>query len=411
LETTIFTEDAGEAEQADVRSSGTLWRQPPARDIRPIAPKFNCEVLVVGAGITGALVAERLTREERHVVLIDREDPGRGSTAASTAMILWEIDCSLSQLTELYGIDHASRDYHASFTAAQRLQSFVAEHQLPCFMRPKPSLFLATGENDRQLRQEFEIRRRVGLPVEYLDYKTLLSTFEIARAGAILSSGAADVDPVRLTHALLDLSRSRGAELFHANAVDFDGSGSRVFVRLDHGEEIEAQHVVLATGYVMPEIVSPTIHSVASSWAIATRPQPQNIWKGGALIWEDSEDYNYARTTVDGRIVFGGEDDEGIIKPNERDAAIPGKTAALGRKLRVLWPKASIDIEYRWAGTFDTTQDGLPLIGRVPGHSNIFAAYGYGGNGITFSCLAAELIAALIAGGNSPLLDDFAIDR
>jgi len=356
-------------------------------------------------------VAERLTREGRRVVLIDREDPGRGSTAASTAMILWEIDRSLSQLTELYGMDHASRDYHASFAAARRLQGFVAEHQLPCFMRPKPSLFLAAGETDRELRQEFEIRQRAGLPGEYLDYKTLLSTFGIARAGAILSSGAADADPVQLTHALLDLSRSRGAELFHANAVAFDGSGPRVFVRLDHGEEIEARQVVLATGYVMPEIVSPTIHSVASSWAIATRPQPQNIWKGGALIWEDSEDYNYARTTVDGRIIFGGEDDEGIIEPDERDAAIPGKAAALGRKLRALWPQASIDIEYRWAGTFDTTQDGLPLIGRVPGQRNIFAAYGYGGNGITFSYLAAELIAASIAGGNSPLLDDFAIDR
>ncbi len=52
----------------------------------------------------------------------------------------------------------------------------------------------------------------------------------------------------------------------------------------------------------------------------------------------------------------------------------------------------------------------MPLIGAVPGAKNLFAAYGYGGNGITFSYLAAELISALIAGHRSPLLDDFAID-
>jgi glycine/D-amino acid oxidase-like deaminating enzyme len=42
---------------------------------------------------------------------------------------------------------------------------------------------------------------------------------------------------------------------------------------------------------------------------------------------------------------------------------------------------------------------------------NLFAAYGYGGNGITFSLLAAELISVLMAGRTSPLLDDLAIDR
>jgi glycine/D-amino acid oxidase-like deaminating enzyme len=72
---------------------------------------------------------------------------------------------------------------------------------------------------------------------------------------------------------------------------------------------------------------------------------------------------------------------------------------------------ADTEIECRWAGTFDTTSDGLPLIGPVPGQKGVYAAYGYGGNGITFSFLAAQLIGDLIAGKTSPLLGDFAIDR
>jgi len=83
----------------------------------------------------------------------------------------------------------------------------------------------------------------------------------------------------------------------------------------------------------------------------------------------------------------------------------------LTQKLAALWPRAQLDIEFRWAGTFDTTSDGLPLIGPVPGAPGIYAAYGYGGNGITFSYLAAQLIGDLIAGSRSPLLDDFALDR
>jgi hypothetical protein len=66
-----------------------------------------------------------------------------------------------------------------------------------------------------------------------------------------------------------------------------------------------------------------TIHTVSSSWAIATTRQPQNIWKGGALIWEDSQNYLYARTTSAGRIIIGGEDSDKIIEPESRDALIP----------------------------------------------------------------------------------------
>jgi glycine/D-amino acid oxidase-like deaminating enzyme len=53
----------------------------------------------------------------------------------------------------------------------------------------------------------------------------------------------------------------------------------------------------------------------------------------------------------------------------------------------------------------------LPLVGRVPGANGIYAAYGYGGNGITSSFLAAHLIGDLIDGLSSPLLEDFALDR
>ena len=88
------TSDLG---QDELRSSRTPWK-PSAPRSRDMAPgSFRCEVLVVGAGITGALVAERLTREGRDVVVVDRETPTQGSTLASTAMLLWEIDRPLGR--------------------------------------------------------------------------------------------------------------------------------------------------------------------------------------------------------------------------------------------------------------------------------------------------------------------------
>jgi glycine/D-amino acid oxidase-like deaminating enzyme len=90
---------------------------------------------------------------------------------------------------------------------------------------------------------------------------------------------------------------------------------------------------------------------------------------------------------------------------------ITEKANVLARRLAALWPPASLDIEFRWSGTFDNTSDGLPLIGPVPGAKGIYAAYGYGGNGITFSFLTAQLIGDLIAGSTPELAGDFALDR
>ena len=408
----ISIPDSDDTEQADLRGGRSPWFVTTQHTVRlEVGEDIKCDALIVGGGITGSLIAERLTRQGLDVVIIDRELPGRGSTAASTSMLLWEIDRSLTQLTEIYGFERASRAYLASLHAVAGLKSLVLQLGLPCEMREKDSLYLAAGSTGKQLLREHQLRRRAGLPGDFLDHTMLLDVFGIARAGAIVSSGAADADPMQLARGLLRTAVARGARVFEGEAVEFDAAARSVDVQLKNGRQIEARSVVLATGYVMPAIIHSTVQTISSSWAIATTPQPQNIWKGGALIWEDSKDYLYARTTAAGRIIIGGEDSDQIIDPDARDRLIPQKARVLSQKLAALWPAANVEIEFRWSGTFDTTSDGLPLIGPVPGAKGIYAAYGYGGNGITFSFLAAQLIGDLIAGSTSPLLSDFALDR
>ena len=52
-----------------------------------------------------------------------------------------------------------------------------------------------------------------------------------------------------------------------------------------------------------------------------------------------------------------------------------------------------------------------PSSAPFPGAARVLAAYGYGGNGITFSFMASRILAAQIAGTRRPWFDDFALDR
>ncbi len=123
------------------------------------------------------------------------------------------------------------------------------------------------------------------------------------------------------------------------------------------------------------------------------------------LAWEASDPYLYMRTTTDGRIVAGGED-EPITDADQWGALTAAKKLGALRGDRPIGEPELIR-----TGFFGETEDGLPLIGRVPGMRHSHAAYGYGGNGITFSALAAGMIAKLIAGEPDQDEELLAIDR
>ena len=87
-----------------------------------------------------------------------------------------------------------------------------------------------------------------------------------------------------------------------------------------------------------------------------------------------------------------------------RSQALQGKTKAL-----LPWLDASAD--FAWTGTFGESDNGLPSIGAVPGMPNCYAVLGYGGNGITFSVVAAQIIQALLRGERDPDADLFDFAR
>jgi glycine/D-amino acid oxidase-like deaminating enzyme len=379
---------------------------------RPLSGSLRTDIAVVGGGITGALAAEHLTSLGHRVAVIDREPLGLGSTRASTAMLQWEIDAPLAELTELYGFETAAHVYRRSRAAVAGLAELIAVHRIPCAFHPRPTLYIAAGETgEKELKEELDLRHRAGLPGQLLPHTTLHREFGIDREAAILSPGSAEADPLLLCWSLLDLAASRGANLIAGDALHFHDDGGKVVIEMDGPHVIEAQHVVLATGYVMPHFIMPPTHITASSFALSTVPQsPDALWPEHALIWEASEPYLYMRVTADNRIIIGGEDEE-IADPQKRDALLWDKTLRLKEKLGQIWPKANATISHAWCGAFGETTDGLPLIGPVSGAKNIYAAYGYGGNGITFSYLASRMIAAMISGDKQAWFEDFALDR
>jgi len=385
----------------DLRTGKPVWlsyRAAPVPSER-LTRNIRTEVLVVGAGISGAMIAEMLTAQGLRVVMIDRRGTMKGSTAATTALIQNELDVPLTDLIKKIGRSDAQAAWRRSRLAVANLKARIGQLQIKCDFAERPSLLLAGDVLDAKgLQQEAELRREAGIYADYLSRKRLMENFGLSRDAAILNPDNIELDPRKLTAGLLNAAIQRGMKVYSpVEAISFAHASSQVTISTAEGSVIEADHVVLATGYELASIVPAKGHSVVSTWALATKRQPRNLWPQKAFIWEASDPYLYLRTTSDGRVICGGEDEE-FENEDARDALIGAKTAAISRKLKKLLPQLDVEAEFAWAGSFGTTPTGLPIIGAIPRRQRIYAIMGYGGNGITFSRIAAELVTSAILG-------------
>lgn len=391
----------------DLRTGTTYWmsRPMPRVPATRLTHDIETDVLVVGAGISGALVAEALSKDHR-VVIVDRRGPVRGSTPASTALVEYAIDTPLTHLARKIGSADAARAWRRSHLALHSLYGRTQTLQIKCDAIQRDTLYLAGNVlNADGLEKEAEARRAIGFETDLLSRPHLKARFGINRPAALLSHGDFTLDPRRLTGGYLRAAIGNRARLYSpVEVTEIETSRSGVTAATAKGPVIRARHVIFATGYEVPNFVPPDGHKVESTYAIATKPQRSRLWPGEALIWEASDPYLYMRTTADGRVICGGEDEE-FSDAETRDVLIAKKARAIGRKLEKLFPAIDATPEFAWAGAFGTTGTGLPRIGEVPGKKNVWAILGFGGNGITYSRIAADVVSAALAGRADPDAD------
>lgn len=384
----------------DLRTGRPVWqgRRVPAVPARALKRHLETDVLIIGAGITGAMIADAVSASGMKVVVVDKRGPAKGSTTASTAMVLHEIDTPLSKLTRRIGRQDAIRTWRRSNIAVDAIAGRLGELGVRDVVR-RDSLYIAGNVLDAKgLAREHDALRAVGFACRYLDRHELRSRFGIRSDAAITGTGDLAIDPRKTTHALLRAACAQGAAI-HApvDIVDIDAKRNGVTVTAANGRRIRARRLVFATGYELPKQVPRRGHKIVSTWAIATLPQPRRLWPGQCMIWQASEPYLYLRTTPEGRVICGGEDED-FSDEVARDALLPRKTKTLQRKLARLAPDLDTRIDYAWTGSFGHSATGLPTIGLIPGLPNCWIALGYGGNGITYSRIAADIISGVFAG-------------
>ncbi len=378
-----------------------------------LSGSLKTDVLIIGGGISGALTAYYLINAGVACVLVDARTIGLGSTCASTSLLQYELDKSLSDLALQVGLKKASRAYHLCSNAIDTLEKISKKLNFHSFDRGQ-SLFFADKKKSVQfIEKEFLFRKKAGFDVIFLHEKDIKKQFGFSAPAAILSAQAATTDAYLLAHALLKASIKKGLVVHDRTSItkiDYKKNGVKLLT--DNGHSLTAGKIVNASGFEITEFIEKKIVKLNSTYALASEhiQKPFPVWENNALLWNTADPYLYMRLTKENRIILGGRDEK-FYNPVKRDKLIKQKTALLKKDFLKLFPSIDFVTEFSWTGTFGATDDALPYIGTYNKTPHTYYALGFGGNGITFSVIAAEIIRDMITGKNNKDAALFSFNR
>ncbi len=355
---------------------------------------LHADVVVMGAGISGALVAHELCKAGFDTIILDRRHTGTGSTAASTALLQYEIDTPLHELIGLVGERHATRSYLLCLQAIDEIEKICEGLPQPGLFTRRPSLQFASFIKDMtNLEKEYRLRKKAGISLQLLYGAEVKRRFGFKKPGGLLSRDGAEADAYLITHGILAKYSGKGLRVFdNTEVVRIHHHKRSVELLTAEGRSVRAKYLVIACGYESQQYIPKQVQQLHSTYAIASEPYPDlDFWYKNALIWETQTPYLYLRTTSDKRIIIGGKDTP-FTSPRKRDGALSRKTRELESSFKKLFPMISFKTDFKWVGNFASTKDGLPYIGSISSRPRTYFALGFGGNGITFSQLASRII-------------------
>jgi glycine/D-amino acid oxidase-like deaminating enzyme len=348
------------------------------------------DVVIVGAGIVGAACAASFAAEKLSVIIIDRDAPATGTTAAGMGHIV-VMDDSEAQL---------------ALTAYSRELWTELAGELPttCEYERRGTLWVAAKETElEEARLKRDVLASQNIDCELLDKNAVRDTEPNLRddiAGGLLVQDDAVIYQLASTKYLIDKAGMTGSETRFGSAAARIESKS---VTLENGEKISAGTVINATG--------------ASAHKLT--PQLQIVPKKGHLVITDRYPRFIRHQVLElgyARSAHGSQTDSVAfnVQPRPTGQVLIGSSRQLGRSDRlidrdILRRMIARAIEYMpslgkmsairaWTGIRPATKDNLPYIGEISDMPGVYAAAGHEGLGITTSLGTAAILRDLVLG-------------
>lgn len=390
----------------DLQSGKLYW---PTTVVNPPSyPKLeedlSCDVLIIGAGSSGAQCANILCDQGLSVVVVDKRKAGEGSTSSNTALIQYAGEKSFVSLSHSFGEEAAARHLKLCEQSINDIERVSRQLPIdPDFIR-RDSLYYASCKEDvPELNEEYALLRKHGFNVDRWDARQIADRYPFQKEAALYYHDDAEMNPLKFVYGLLERVKSRGGSVYENTEITgkrFEQDYALFFTK--ERREIRAKHIIIAAGYEDSDFKVEKNATLASSYAVITEPIADFAsWHKRTLIWETARPYVYMRTTPDNRVIIGGMDKDTSYS-GTRDSKILASKDKLLQAFNALFPDIQAVPEYYLGAFYGGTHDGLPIIGQYETYPHCYVIMAYGDNGTVYNGVLAKVVSDMILTGSSP---------
>jgi gamma-glutamylputrescine oxidase len=358
------------------------WGEPPWHrgvdlEIGSLAIPPKPDVVVIGAGLTGASAALHLAKRGTRVVVCEAGLVADGASGRTGGLVL--------EGTAVGPLEDVE-------SCVPGLERIVTEEHIDC---------------DLSLPGCWEIEHHASAPEKMLPWTDAGRPVCITRT---VRGGV--VQPAALTIGLAQAAVRAGAIIREQARVTRIVFEPELSVEIG-SDRITPGHVVIATNAWINTTV-PGVRRLSSSltFACATAPLDTSALDaiglaGGVPFYTTDTPYLWGRTILDGRVIFGS----GLVfgSPSDLEASDVRQGDSLTalerlrRRVRALHPRlADVRFSAAWGGPIAFAEDAVPILGPHPRNPRVLVSGGYAGHGVALSVRAGELTALAIA-ENRPL--------
>jgi hypothetical protein len=368
--------------------------------------EHEVDLLVVGAGISGASAAYWLAERGESVAVVDGGDVAQGASGRSGGMLLLGTADPYSRVVDLFGRERAREIWELTRENRSLLEERI----------------LGKGENDAHLRlvrtgttsasvsehEQRELERSGQLLVEDGFGYELLDRAAMKAAvgsdgffGGLLDPMGMTIDPARLTRRVLELAIAKGARFHpHHEVFRVEDEEDGVRVATSRGTFVAQMVLLCANAY------SPLLHPhfegrvyPARGQMLATEPIHRRVLPWG--IYADFG-YEYLWQLPTGEVVAGGwrQHSADAEKGYSDETTQPIQDGIWGFLQQHFPGLLGVKVTHRWGGVMGFSGDGLPFVGELPGRPRVKYLAGHTGHGLGFGFLSAKKLVATALDGD-----------
>lgn len=390
---------------------GCWWDDtaPPAA-FRALTTDLKVDVAIVGAGFTGLSAAYQLAKDGVETAVFEAEQPGFGASGRNGGFCcLGGSKLSFKQIARKYGPGLAEDWVRQEKAAINTVEDLLRELSLDVdrhsegevILAHSPKAMSALAASVDELATCYGVTPRV-IPQADLADQGLGGGFF---GGLHIPLGFA-LNPGKYAQGLAQAAYQRGAQVFGNSPVSQLAKEGAGWVLTVGAHRVHVQRLVIATnGYSSEDVPDwmRTRYLPVQSSVIVTRPlsdeelHRQN-WTSDLMAYDSRVLLHYFRKMPDNRFLFGM---RGGL--NAQPATQAKISDAIRQDFNRLFPQwADVDITHDWSGLVCLTAKLMPFVGAVPSQENLFAGFGFHGNGVAMGTHAGRILAGLVQGKRAP---------